>query len=46
VRTCIRCLRQKENFPKPGNELTCGGCLHALHEMHKGVEEARIPRGV
>jgi hypothetical protein len=45
--SCIRCQdRTTKNFPKPGNRLTCGKCLHDLHEMHKAAEEAEVPRGV
>lgn len=47
---CLRCRLAKTSFPHPRNRLTCGPCLHELHENWRDAEdfmsENKIARGV
>lgn len=45
MKNCLRCGTRTKNFPKPGNDKTCGVCLHELHENFHKAEEAEIVRG-
>jgi hypothetical protein len=45
MKTCLRCGVNTKNYPKPGNDKTCGVCLHELHDNFKHSEDAKTVRG-